>query len=342
VIGWHTAPLTEKHVGAAAALFCGRYELLCQEVPALAGRYRDPAEVAPLLADLLAAGPALGAFGPEGRLVGYLGGRMLPQFLGQQRGVYVPEWAHGVAADAPGREDVYRQLYAAAAATWVARSHLNHAVTILAGDEATRRAWFWSGFGLAVVDAVRDLKTPLTAICDESLTIRPALQDDVPALLPLYIAHQAYYRRSPMFVPKAPFGGAAELVEALANPKRLIWLAADVDGQVLGFMQQRADATDACTIVRDPKTLACDGAYVLPAARRRGTAAALLQQMVSWARRRGFTRLALDFEVTNLPGGRFWLRHFTPVCYSLARRVDDRILVPWDVGTGKGPEDLDL
>lgn len=341
-MGWQTAPLTDEHVAEAAALFCGHYELLCQGVPALPDRYRDPATVTPLLAELFAAGPALGAFSLEGRLVGYIAGRMLPQFLGQQRGVHVPEWAHAVATDAAGRGDLYRQLYAAAAATWVARSHLNHAVTILAGDEDARAAWFWSGFGLATVDAIRDLKTALTAICDESLTVRPAQQDDIRALLPLFVAHQAYYRRSPMFVPKAPFGGSVELAESLADPKRLIWLAADVDGQVLGFMQQRADATNACTIVRDPKTLACDGAYVLPAARRRGTAAALLQQMVSWARRRGFVRLALDFEVTNLPGGRFWLRHFTPVCYSLARRVNDRILVPWDVGTRTEPEDTDL
>jgi len=30
----------------------------------------------------------------------------------------------------------------------------------------------------------------------------------------------------------------------------------------------------------------------------------------------------VDFEPMNPPAARFWLKHFCPVCYTLARHVD--------------------
>jgi hypothetical protein len=31
----------------------------------------------------------------------------------------------------------------------------------------------------------------------------------------------------------------------------------------------------------------------------------------------------VDFEAANVAASRFWLRHFSPVCYSLIRHVAD-------------------
>ena len=119
---------------------------------------------------------------------------------------------------------------------------------------------------------------------------------------------------------------AIALIAFLADPNVVIWLAEDADGRVLGTMKGTLDSTDASTVVRDRGTLACTGAYVLPDARNRGIGALLLEALVGWARDHGRERVALDFEAANIYGSRFWLDHFTPVCYSLIRHVNDHIL----------------
>ena len=85
-------------------------------------------------------------------LAGYLSWWVVDRFRGSpRRGAYVPEWAHGAL---PGREArAYRALYRAAATEWTATGCRVHAITLLANDDEARDAWFWNGFGLAVVDA---------------------------------------------------------------------------------------------------------------------------------------------------------------------------------------------
>ena len=56
-----------------------------------------------------------------------------------------------------------------------------------------------------------------------------------------------------------------------------------------------------------------------------GIGTALLRHGFEWARSSGYTHCSVDFESANLPGSRFWLRHFEPVCHSLMRRVDPRL-----------------
>ena len=36
------------------------------------------------------------------------------------------------------------------------------------------------------------------------------------------------------------------------------------------------------------------------------------------------TACSVDFESANLPGSKFWLRHFEPVAYSIIRHIDPR------------------
>ena len=75
----------------------------------------------------------------------------------------------------------------------------------------------------------------------------------------------------------------------------------------------------------DPTTIDVTGAYLKPEARGRGTADALLGKLLDWARERGYARCAVDFESANPTASRYWPRHFTPVCHSLIRRLDERI-----------------
>ncbi len=57
----------------------------------------------------------------------------------------------------------------------------------------------------------------------------------------------------------------------------------------------------------------------------RRPARALLAKVIESASADGYARCAVDFEAHNIHGSRFWLRHFTPVAYSVLRRLDERI-----------------
>jgi GNAT superfamily N-acetyltransferase len=263
----------------------------------------------------------------DGGLAGYLGGIRLAEFKGKDKGVYCPEWGHSVGYS-PGldRRMVYSAMYEAIGDLWVREARLNHAITIMAHDREALDVWVWNGFGMLAVDVIRGLHPVETAgSSDPAVRVRAATLDDVPRLLPAFQEHELYYNRPPIWLPKAPLAGDGELVADISNPEVKIWMAEDPDGCVLGVLKSQSSKGDACHIVWDEGSVACSGAYVLPDARRRGIGALLLAAAVNWARALGLKRMSLDFEAANIYGRAFWLRHFTPVCYSVLRHVNDKI-----------------
>ena len=71
---------------------------------------------------------------------------------------------------------------------------------------------------------------------------------------------------------------------------------------------------------------ACTGAYTVERYRRSGIGAALLNRLIAEAKSARYERLSVDFESINTLGSRFWLKYFKPVCYSVIRTLDDRVL----------------
>jgi len=49
--------------------------------------------------------------------------------------------------------------------------------------------------------------------------------------------------------------------------------------------------------------------------------------VVKWARENGCARLYVEGESANIYGGNFWMRHFSPVVFSVRRCIDERITV---------------
>ena len=85
------------------------------------------------------------------RLPGLVGRRSLP-WLDPARRIRPRVGSPGLA----GAEGSHLQgLYRAASAKWTEAGCEVHAITLLANDDEAQNAWFWNGFGLAVVDAVR-------------------------------------------------------------------------------------------------------------------------------------------------------------------------------------------
>jgi len=323
-------PLQDKHLDDAAALVAARFRALRRQVAPLPIRYQDPGEIRPLLGDLAAKAPGVAAFRGD-RLVGFLLG-MRPFNWRGRRSVYSPEWAH--AADPADSRNLYQQMYAHLSARWVANGCFTHLVTLMADDRSAVDGWHWLGFGMCGVDAMRDL-SPLPAN-PSPVEVRRAGPEDTEAVVALGEGLDRYMAGAPIFMAFVSRQTQRPFMDWLADPAGATWLAYQ-SGRPAALMGVGPAGDDRCLIVQDPGTAGVEPAFTAERARRGGLASALLERSIAWAREAGYERLAVDFEPENLLGSRFWLSNFQPVCYSLARVVDER--VAWGHGR-RGEQDF--
>ncbi len=320
-------PFRPEHVPEAAALFVDGFHRQRLLTPALPSVMEQPEIVARMLDRRLGAGhvpdgdtgaatrPGVVAL-DGGRLVGYLAWMLVDRFRGSdRRGAYVPEWGH--ASEEHDRERIYRQMYRVAAALWAAAGCGVHAVTLLACDRIAETVWFWNGFGLTVVDAIRPMR-PLDAAPASSLRICAAGPDDAAALSDLDAEHWQHYTRSPIFMPVHHARSADENLEFLARPGNSVWLAVD-GGALAAFMRFEAGDFDGVTILEAENGVGISGAYVRPAYRGRNVATGVLDAALRHYADREFAFCGVNFESFNPEAASFWMRYFDPVCLSVVR-----------------------
>jgi GNAT superfamily N-acetyltransferase len=317
-------PLQESHLQDAAGLACARYQALREQVPAMPARYEDPGSTLAWLQDLASQAPGVAAF-RNGRLVGFLLGMVIPTFRGK-RGVFCPEWAN--ATDPEDSRWLYEEMYARLSARWVADGCVLHLVSLLAHDRPGIEGWHGLGFGLAAADGVRAVEhTPdLGPVPGPStgITIRRAGTDDAEQMRDLITALHQHMMSAPTFLFRGEPDRLEEHAAWLADPANALWLACQGDSVVAGMGQGPANP-DACDVIAGDRTTSIVSAYTQPGARGRGIATALLSRVLARAREGGFERCAVDWEPMNVLANRFWTRHFQPVCYALARHVDERL-----------------
>lgn len=309
-------PWRQSLIPAAAQLFCKEVDLLCQTVPTLPNLLVDCPTVTAWLEEMAARTPGFMAL-EQGELVGYLGWWLVDNFRGtERRGVYCPEWAHG--ARRGRKQRIYQALYRAAATAWQDAGCQVHALTLLAHDQTAEKVWFWQGFGLAVVDAVRAMQ-PLNVSYPAGITIRPATAADGAQLETLDAEHVAHYAQPPIFMAPRAGRDAVTWQQFLAQSPNSVWLAADGE-QPVGFLSfAGGNDFDGIDLLRMDGTVGINGAYVRPAYRSRGVAAALLDAALRAYAADGVTSCVVNFESFNPEATAFWTRYFTPVCLSLLR-----------------------
>jgi ribosomal protein S18 acetylase RimI-like enzyme len=318
-------PFEAHHIQPAAALFCSTYSGMRGMVPSLPARMADPALVSKSLRWLVAQRPAFVAM-QNGQLAGYLGWLLVDGFRNTpRRAAYVPEWGWA-AAQGANLPAVTRALYRAAASQWADAGVNVHAVTLLACDQPARETWFWAGFGLTVVDAVRPLDEPLALRPPvPGVSLRLANADDTALLAQIEAEHGQHYTQAPtLMVPSAP-DGPAEFAAFLATPPNTAWLAFK-DGIMAGYLRVQSVIDGGAAVLNSEQSIGITGAYVRPEYRGLGLAPALVEaarQHYAAQRdasgRPAFTCFAVDFESINPEAAAFWPRYFTPVTFSLIR-----------------------
>lgn len=312
-------PIQKNHLEDAASLVASRYRNLNSLEPLLPDRYLDQLNILPHLESLYhTGGPGVVAI-QDGKLVGFFMGWTMEEFRGK-KSTFSPEWANAAKVD--NSKFIYQELHQALTAKWVAEGYVAHYISIFANDPEAITACQWLGYGMFSIDAVRGME-PVQRNATE-VEIRLANLQDVQDIVSLNQELQAYMMGSPSFF--IPDTLDKDVFQTwIDDPQKDIWLAYSGD-EPLAFFRVGPANHDVSLIIVDEKTTSIYGAFTKEAQRGKEIASALLAKTIETGKNKGYQRCAVDFESMNTLGSRFWLRHFNPVCYSLVRYIDERLI----------------
>jgi len=309
-------PFKEKYVIDAARLFAGNYRAARDRIPILPSRYEDANVVLPLLNDSIRTLPGVVAI-ENGKPLGYLIGRLLRNWRGR-RSVFVPFWGHAVAGEK--RRKILEQMYVQLSKEWIMNGCFTHLVSMLVNDTEIIDTLFWLGFGMAVVDTMRDFSDMHGPVA--GVEVRRANLDDLDVIVSLDNELARYLAGPPTFVAMTEKRSKEYHEEWLSKSTHALWLASD-KGEVVAYMKICPFNEDY--VITDEKTAWIQGAYTKERLRGKGIGTTLLKRSLDWAQSQGYERCAVDFESENVLASAFWTRYFQPVCFSLSRQIDKRI-----------------
>lgn len=308
---------TKNHIEDAAELVSLRFRTERSQNQLLPTQFERANAIVPHLQGLVRKVPGVIAM-RENQIVGFLIGFRANLFRGQ-RGVFVADWAH--AATEERIFDTYRAMYAEIAPHWLANGCFTHALQFYPHEKGVREAMFSSGFGMVVIDALRDL-TPVQASAPQIIEIRQASLEMIETIRPLESALNRHLSSARIWLPLLECTGR-NWESWFTDAQHALWLAYH-NGEAVGYLCIESSSHNGLPVA-DDVTASITGAYTIPTMRGHRIGAALLNRALEWAQANGYQKCAVDFESANLPGSRFWLSHFQPVCYSVARRVDNRL-----------------
>ncbi|MAF54348.1 MAG: hypothetical protein CL694_15220 [Chloroflexi bacterium] len=160
-------PFEAAHLDDAATLLAARHRAGRERTPWLPAQYEDADSTAPILRNCMAAGPGAAAYRGS-RMAGFLLSSI--SFFNGEWMAFSHDLAHAV--DATDGRQTYRLMYARLSQRWVENGCFKHAISLPAGDAQAADAWHSLGFGLNVVDAVRDTSPVVGA--SEDVDVRRA------------------------------------------------------------------------------------------------------------------------------------------------------------------------
>jgi len=323
--GVEIVPFMKEHFKEAAVLVAGRCRAEYKKNPLIKHRFEEPEAALPCLNRYGESKLGVAAV-RNGKVIGFLAplpilGRGLPA-------VWIRDWGHG--AIAGDRKEIYRMMYTEASGIWIKESRLIQAVNVFTGENDVSDAWTSLAFGRIGVDAL--LEIPETLPDSPSVNIRKAGPDDLETLVRFRKAMADYFYGPPVLAYTTEdflWQGNGLFEKQLADSEVAIWLACD-NGKPIGCMKVVPSTQEGFHIlITGEETCWINMAFTEESYRQKGVATALLNKVLAWAKEKGYTRCAVDFDSPNVLGSRFWLSHFRPVCYVLERRIDFRLSPDW-------------
>lgn len=169
----------EENLDEVSSLVVNSFREEQKHVPILRSCFEHDMTFLPRLRKLVKEVPSVAAY-QDGHLVGFLTGFVIPSWRGK-KSVYCPEWAH--AAAKKNRKVVYQLMYAELSKNWVTNRCNTHLITHFAHDGEIIETFSWFGFGMAAIDALRDL-SPLKDM-NSDVEIKKATIDDLESVTSL-------------------------------------------------------------------------------------------------------------------------------------------------------------
>jgi GNAT superfamily N-acetyltransferase len=123
-----------------------------------------------------------------------------------------------------------------------------------------------------------------------ALNVRQATVEDLDLLTPLFDAYRQFYR-----LPSDPERGRRFLLDRFAHHQSVIFVAL-TDSTAAGFTQLYPSFSSAAMA----RIFVLNDLFVVPEARGRGVASALLGAAAAYGQSVGAVRLSLSTELTNL------------------------------------------
>ncbi|HMA37836.1 MAG TPA: GNAT family N-acetyltransferase [Chloroflexia bacterium] len=326
-------PFADSHLDEAAQLLADRHRADRARDPMLPAAFADPAATREVLTAIRAE-PGSGVVALQaGRLVGYLlavyrtpAPTTAQAWLMRPRAAVVRYPCH--AADPADAAEIYRALYAALSAQWVAAGYFNHYVTIPATDPGAAEAWASLGFGRDLTYAVRDTRPLAAPAPAPGLTIRLATPADLETLYALTEGLFRHHTAAPVywpFLPELEGDTRAHNEQAIANPANACWVAY-LDGAPVGLQWLEQRTGGGIDVSLPESSIYLNLGYTHPRLRGSGVGTALLARALAWAHEAGYTHCTLHYAAANLLGARFWQRSgFRALSHRLHRAVDERI-----------------
>lgn len=305
----------KQHTEEAKLLFLSNYDEERQYVTAL-----------PIISDV----PGLSVLAENGLGVAAFDGGNMVGFLScdlpfdnafgstDVTGIFSPMGAN--AAISANRSKIYAAMYQAAGAKWVKAGAVSHAVCLFAHDEELQRQFYYYGFGLRCMDAIRPMEfigcTPCTGFDFCELD-----KDGFHPAYPLDLALYQHYCESPFFMNRTPKTEDEFVTGSVQEGTR--YFVAKHNGRLCAFL---GVSNSGETFAAAGKTYRhISGAYCLPGYRGKGLFQSLLNFTISALKAEGYARLGVDFESFNPTARGFWLKYFTAYTHGVVRRIDERI-----------------
>jgi GNAT superfamily N-acetyltransferase len=314
-------PFEAQHVDDAGVLLAERHRAQRLVEPGLDPKYEDPAASRAEIEELLRINGASGAAAVvDGEIMGFLVGR--PREASWGPNIWVDPAGHAVV-----RAELVRDLYAAAAASWVDEGRTSHYAMVPATDPALVDAWFRLGFGHQHVYAIREVpRAAPHAEPPAGVEVREARREDLDTLARIDVALPEHQVRSPVFsrLPLPSLEATRAGYEEDFDDPRFATFVVERDGEVIG-------ATIACPIevssthqslALPPGAGFLGFASVLPDHRGSGAGRLLGEAVFAWARETGREWVVTDWRMTNLLASRAWPQlGFRPTFYRLHRAI---------------------
>jgi GNAT superfamily N-acetyltransferase len=241
------------------------------------------------------------------------------------KGTFSPIHAHGVIMNKGyNRDRMYSLLYEAAAQRWVKEGIRSHAIALYTHDKEGINSFFYNGFGLRCIDAIRSMNDipswiNIAQFNDNQQNYCEVSKEEWRLLLQLNNGLIAHLGNSPSFMYFDPVD-EEELYRHNSEGTR--YFAVKAEGNYIAYVKISSGGENFATET-DGMVNIC-GAYCDPHFRGLGVYHNLLSYLMSTLRNEGYQRLGVDCESFNPTARGFWLKYFTEYTHSVVRRIDEK------------------